>query len=271
MLYLRACSLRYVRIYTVRVAEERQMSIGEVVKRTSLTERTLRFYEELGLIYPGRTEGGRRIYGTVDLTTLHHVTLLKRAGFSLSHIKQLLDAPSFGGEEIVEVQIASLQLERSVIDHALACLASARKAIALGASLDAVSLCNLIQLGERNMQNDVWKEFYDNHYTPEEQELWKNVKLAAAGGDIEGYIQKWEDLMQRIEQALPLDPASEAAQGYLAEWKSLLVPFANSLDDDMTAEAAAFPGKVTDQSMEPLVKEELLEFIKAAESASVKK
>jgi len=247
------------------------MSIGEVVERTGLTERTLRFYEELGLISPGRTEGGRRIYGAADLTTLHHVTLLKRAGFSLSHIKQLLDAPSFDGDEIVKAQIASLELERSVIDHALTCLVSARKAIALGTSLDAVSLCNLIQLGERKMQNEAWKEFFDNQYTPEEQERWKNAKLKAAGGDPEGYVQKWDDLMQRIEQALPLDPASDAAQKYFAEWKSLLVPFADSLDDDMKAEAAAFPGKVTEQSMEPLVNEELLEFIEATRRASVRK
>lgn len=247
------------------------MSIGEVVERTGLTERTLRFYEELGLISPGRTEGGRRIYGAADLTTLHHVTLLKRAGFSSSHIKQLLDAPSFDGDEIVKAQIASLELERLVIDHALTCLVSARKAIALGTSLDAVSLCNLIQLGERKMQNEAWKEFFDNQYTPEEQERWKNAKLKAAGGDPEGYVQKWDDLMQRIEQALPLDPASDAAQKYFAEWKSLLVPFADSLDDDMKAEAAAFPGKVTEQSMEPLVNEELLEFIEATRRASVRK
>ena len=247
------------------------MSIGEVVERTGLTERTLRFYEELGLISPGRTEGGRRIYGAADLTTPHHVTPLKRAGFSLSHIKQLLNAPSFDGDEIVKAQIASLELERSVIDHALTCLVSARKAIALGTSLDAVSLCNLIQLGERKMQNEAWKEFFDNQYTPEEQERWKNAKLKAAGGDPEGYVQKWDDLMQRIEQALPLDPASDAAQKYFAEWKSLLVPFADSLDDDMKAEAAAFPGKVTEQSMEPLVNEELLEFIEATRRASVRK
>lgn len=121
------------------------------------------------------------------------------------------------------------------------------------------------------MQNEAWKEFFDNQYTPEEQERWKNAKLKAAGGDPEGYVQKWDDLMQRIEQALPLDPASDAAQKYFAEWKSLLVPFADSLDDDMKAEAAAFPGKVTEQSMEPLVNEELLEFIEATRRASVRK
>lgn len=245
------------------------MLIGEVVERTGLTERTLRFYEELGLINPRRTEGGRRIYGTADLTTLHHITLLKRAGFSLSHIKQLLDAPSIDGEAIVKAQIASLELERSAIDHALTCLASARKAIARGTALDAVSLCNLIQLGERKMQNEAWKEFFDNNYTPEEQEHWKNAKLKAAGGNLEGYIQKWEDLMQRIEQALPLDPASETAQRYFAEWKSLLVPFEDAMDDGLKAEAANFPGKLSEQSMEPLVKKEVLGFIEAARCASV--
>jgi len=247
------------------------MLIGEIVKRTSLTERTLRFYEELGLINPHRTEGGRRIYGTADLTTLHHVTLLKRAGFSLSHIKQLLDAPSFDGEEIIKAQIVSLEIERSVINHALTCLASARKAIALGTSLDAEALCNLIQLGERKMQNEAWQEYFDKHYTPEEQERWKNAKLKAAGGDPEAYVQKWGNLIKKVEHALPLDSAADAAQRYLAEWEALLAPFIDSLDDDMKGEAAEFTGGVADQSIEPMVKKELLEFMAAAKRASFRK
>lgn len=258
-------------MYTFGVTEEKQMFIGEVGERTGLTERALRFYEEQGLINPRRTQGGRRIYGTAELTTLHHITILKRAGFSLSHIKQLLDTASLDGQEIIKAQIASLELERSVIDHALTCLASARKAIALGTTLDPESLCNLIQLGERKMQNEAWKEFFDDNYTPEEQERWKSVKSIAAGGDPEGYVQKWENLMQRIEQALPLNPASEIAQGYVAEWESLLIPFTELLDDDMKAEEAQFADKLAGQSMEPLVKEELVQFIEAAKQASQRK
>ena len=246
----------------------RTLSIGEVAQRTGLTERALRFYEEEGLISPSRSSGGRRVYGAEDLTTLHHITVLKRAGFSLSRIKQLIATADIDGSEIIAAQISALYAERSVIDKALAALARAKDAMAASELLDIESLCDLIQLGEQQMKHEALKDYLDKHFTPEEQQQWKDAKLKAAGGDPDGYIKKWNDLIKRIELALPLDPASQMAQDLLAEWNVLLRPFVDALDDEMKEQVRRAPSV---PGLEPVVRERVTDFISAAKAASVAK
>lgn len=239
------------------------LSIGDVAQRTGLTERALRFYEEQGLIKPARSSAGRRLYGADELTTIHQITVLKSAGFSLSRVKQLIRCARFDGAEIIAAQIEALHSERLVINRALTALGRAKDALATNESLDIESLCDLIYLGERQMKNEALKEYIDKHFTPEEQERWMNAKLKAAGGDPDSYLQRLNDLIQRIQQALPLDPASDSAQAFLAEWNAIQQPFVDALDDEMKAQlngAPSIPG------MEPIT-----EFLTAAKAASLSK
>jgi DNA-binding transcriptional MerR regulator len=68
--------------------------IGQVAERTGLTQRTLRYYEELGLIPPApRLEGGFRLYSEADVVRLQHIIELKRVlGFSLLEIRAMVEA-----------------------------------------------------------------------------------------------------------------------------------------------------------------------------------
>jgi DNA-binding transcriptional MerR regulator len=66
------------------------LSIAEVREATGLSARTLRYYEELGLL-PGvrRRAGGRRVYGADELERLRFIQRLKALGLSLAEVKQL--------------------------------------------------------------------------------------------------------------------------------------------------------------------------------------
>ncbi|MGH3353826.1 MAG: MerR family transcriptional regulator [Nocardioides sp.] len=55
-------------------------TIGEVARRTGVTERTLRYYEELGLLKPARDGGGRRRYGAEHINRLYRIRLLRELG-----------------------------------------------------------------------------------------------------------------------------------------------------------------------------------------------
>jgi DNA-binding transcriptional MerR regulator len=70
------------------------MQIGEVAERTGLTQRTLRYYEAIGLLLPAsRMDGGFRLYSDADLRRLEQIMQLKKLlGVSLSEIKQIVDA-----------------------------------------------------------------------------------------------------------------------------------------------------------------------------------
>ncbi|MCS7294273.1 MAG: MerR family transcriptional regulator [Chloroflexota bacterium] len=77
-----------------RPALEGYLQIGEAAERCGLTQRTLRFYEEKGLLKPPtRMEGGFRLYSPEDLERIERIKQLKELlGFSLAEIKELLDA-----------------------------------------------------------------------------------------------------------------------------------------------------------------------------------
>jgi DNA-binding transcriptional MerR regulator len=73
-------------------------SIAEVRDLTGLSHRTLRYYEELGLL-PGvrRRAGGRRVYGPDEVERLRFIQRLKALGLSLAEVKQLNAVYSIGG------------------------------------------------------------------------------------------------------------------------------------------------------------------------------
>jgi DNA-binding transcriptional MerR regulator len=67
------------------------MRIGELARRAGTTQRTIGYYEELGLIgHAGRTHGGFRLYGQAELATIRLIRDLQLLDFPLSRIKELL-------------------------------------------------------------------------------------------------------------------------------------------------------------------------------------
>jgi DNA-binding transcriptional MerR regulator len=211
------------------------MSIGEVAARTGLTERALRHYEAQGLLRPGRTAAGRRVYDAADLEALARISLLKKAGFTVAQIKRLT---SGAGDlrRLVEAQLEVLVFQRAQLETAVGLLRSVRDRLDHSDPIDAETLCDVIRTGEQAMQDEQWKKVLDRYYTPEEQEHWRKHKqetAAMAGFDQAAYTKAWEDLNARIEAALPLDPASDEAQGFVTEWNRLLEPFMKTATPEM--------------------------------------
>lgn len=62
------------------------LGIGDVARCTGLTERTLRYYEELGLMTPKRDPSGRRRYDAATLARLYRARLLRQLGTPLAEI-----------------------------------------------------------------------------------------------------------------------------------------------------------------------------------------
>lgn len=78
------------------------MHIGELAERTGLSLRTIRHYDEVGLVTPsGRSDGGFREYSPSDLSRLMLIRRMKPLGYSLEQMAELLaaiDARATGDE-----------------------------------------------------------------------------------------------------------------------------------------------------------------------------
>ncbi len=81
-------------------------TIEQVAARTGLTKRTLRYYEEVGLLPPtGRTESNYRRYNEEDIQRLERIKKLRDLlGFSLADIREVLDAEDERGQIKVAYQ-----------------------------------------------------------------------------------------------------------------------------------------------------------------------
>lgn len=70
---------------------KRAMQIGEMAQRTDLSLRTLRHYDEVGLLRPsGRSDGGFRLYTEEDLDKLLVIRRMKPLGFTLEAMVQVM-------------------------------------------------------------------------------------------------------------------------------------------------------------------------------------
>lgn len=87
-----------------RDGEARSFAIGELATELAITPRTIRFYEDQGLIQPLR-RGGQRIYSERDRERLQLICRSKRLGFSLAEIRDLLDLYLVDGDGINGVQV----------------------------------------------------------------------------------------------------------------------------------------------------------------------
>jgi len=86
-------------------------SIGEVCRALDITPRTLRYYDEIGLLKPAAQERGKRVYTEREFLKLKKILLMKRVGFSLDKIQETLDGSSVESVESILVENYKNQLE----------------------------------------------------------------------------------------------------------------------------------------------------------------
>lgn len=90
--------------------EEQTLTTGDMARKSESTLRTVRFYEQEGLITPkARSDGGRRLFAKSELAKLQLALDLRAAGLSLQDIKELFelkkryDSPKDASEEITSI------------------------------------------------------------------------------------------------------------------------------------------------------------------------
>ena len=72
-------------------ASKELVRVGEVAERLGVSPRTIKYYEELGLVEPeARSPGGFRLYGEEDVLRLERILRMKGMGYSLAAIRELL-------------------------------------------------------------------------------------------------------------------------------------------------------------------------------------
>ena len=124
------------------MAKVSSLQIGELAKQAGVSIRTVRYYEELGLLSPSnRTSGGMRLYNETDVTRLRFIHQLRTLRLSLDEIKLALDLeqPPRNRQERVDHTLRVLLMEQTRAEETMTALKQLKDEV--GSAIANVTNC----------------------------------------------------------------------------------------------------------------------------------
>ncbi|WP_078624312.1 MerR family transcriptional regulator [Streptomyces monomycini] len=108
------------------------MRMGEFSRRTGVSQRLLRYYEEQGLLKPSRQASGYREFAEADIATVRGIRMLLGAGLGTATIAELMPCMADDGQTLAPAcsgMLPDLHRERERINEAVAGLLAARETL----------------------------------------------------------------------------------------------------------------------------------------------
>ena len=176
-----------------------EYSIQELARLSGVTTRTLRWYDQIGLLKPGRVaENGYRRYGLAQVDRLQDILYYRALGVELAQIRACLDDPDFDRLAALRGHLARLEGERARLDGLIR------------------SVTDTIHAEERNeiMQDEQKFEVFKRQavecnealYGREVREKYGDAQMdeanAAVMGLTQAQYQEWTELGREIQEQL---------------------------------------------------------------------
>lgn len=215
---------------------------GQFARKAAVSIRTLRYYDQEGLLAPSRySEAGYRLYTDDDLAKLQQILALKFLGLSVDEIKALLRASPRSLDEVLAQQKEMMRAKRRQLDSIIQAIDETEKMLQTGLC-DWDSLVRVIQA----IQMEQNKEWVKKYFTPEQLQQMQNLseqsysdeaqgrlreRLEARGGwseaDQEAITVQWDAVNADITRlaVANADPRGEEAQELAARYSTLIAAF----------------------------------------------
>jgi len=189
-------------------------TVTEIAKLTGISTRTLHHYDAIDLLKPTQvTEAGYRYYDEAALERLYLILLFRELEFSLKDIKEILDAPDFDRNRILEQQAALLKAKANHLQN-------------------CIHLANGIKLlGVRNLKFKNWDPKKIDEYSAQAETLygktdaWKEYSQKAAGRSREQEKALGSGIMELFVQLgdlKSLSPASPEVQDWVKQLQAYI-------------------------------------------------
>jgi len=95
-----------------------EYTINKLAKMAGISTRTLRYYDQCGLLAPARvSSNGYRIYGQKETDRLQQILFYRELGVPLNDIKRILSSPDFDYKTALEDHLKALTVRRSQLDR----------------------------------------------------------------------------------------------------------------------------------------------------------
>jgi DNA-binding transcriptional MerR regulator len=212
---------------------------GEFARKASVSERTLRYYDRLGLLSPSSySESGYRLYSDEDFPRLQQILGLKYLGFSLEEIRRCLNSSPKRFKDALAVQKAML-LERKMRLEAILQAIERTEAWLDEPVQDWGPIITIFEVMQMNDKPEWIKKYFSDEQAEKMADLSASSytdtdrqKLTEWGqGWSEAHQleadRKWAELYQEARSLADAgeDPGGDEAQALAARWMALVNEF----------------------------------------------
>ena len=194
----------------------------QLADMAGISPRTLRYYDQIGLLVPEREENGYRSYGPSEVRRLQHIMLLRSCGVPLQTVEEALDQPDFSLPAMLTEHLEALRKQQSDLEKTIATVK--RVVAGLGGFEDMDDKQKFEEIKRQSVEQ------FEEEYGEEARKLYGDVAIDASNERILGMSKlAWdakEELEQRIKDNLavamatgdPTSPESRMVAGMHAQW-----------------------------------------------------
>ncbi|WP_342507287.1 MerR family transcriptional regulator [Sporosarcina sp. FSL K6-2383] len=205
---------------------EKEYSIGEFAKLTGITERTLRHYDQIGLLKPSEyTEHGHRKYSNASIAQLQKIVVLKFLDLSLAEISEHLKQPEQNFLKTLAVQANMLEEKKEQLETVLQTIARVQSTVSESKAVDPDSLLILIHALKNKEARNQW---IDEHATGS---VYNKLHAYTAQLELDQEMTVWTSKMKRFIQEGKAPHDSEVLD-HVEAMISFMKPMVEPLLDD---------------------------------------
>lgn len=203
------------------------MTVKQVSELTGVSIRTLRYYDEIGLLPPAsHTEGGYRLYDDTALERLQQILLFRELEFPLKDIVRIVSSPDFDRKKALEQQIELLELKKQHLENLISFARGIKLLGVRAVNFSAFDKSKLDEYAKRA------KEQWGN--TPEYKEL-KEKESKRTPEEEQQLMERFMSLFAEFGELKGGSPESEEAQAMVKKLQSFITEHFYSCTDKILA------------------------------------
>jgi len=181
------------------------LSTGNLAKQLHISVRTLRYYDQIGLVAPSKKdEYGKRFYNEEDILKLEKILLLKSLSLSLEDSKKILMEKSI--HEILTAHKSVLEEQKNGIEQSILYTISLVHTLEIEGKIEWESLLHLVI-------NEKSERPWEGYFTEEENKILTSQLPKLESEDLS--TKKWMNIIKRLELCVQMGESPQSATAQL--------------------------------------------------------
>jgi DNA-binding transcriptional MerR regulator len=187
------------------------LHIHKVSEMTGVTVRTLRHYDQIGLLQStSKTEGGHRLYNNGDLKKLQQIQFMKKIGFRLNEIKNMLNSSDWDWSDSLRNQLSYVKQEHENLNKMESALRELIHGMAIEDENNEIAIQKVMQLANSN--KELQQKYRRTLFKERELKLWKKVpNMTSDHPD----TLEWIALIGQLKRFINEDPGCSNVQNII--------------------------------------------------------